>query len=188
MNTFSPSPYYAADWRNHQATLSQGGLTVWFDRDMQWFAPLTGKSGRNPTFSDASIKFCLTVRELFGLPLRQTIVFVQKLLQLSGLDWSTPDYSTLCRRQKQIGFALPCTPRDGGLHLLIDSTGTRILGEGEWKHKKYGAYYRRHWCKIQLGMDAGILKVCMMEPKENTGAFALPVPMPRQLHAPSASC
>ena len=63
--------------------------------------------------------------------------FVQSLIQLSGLSWTAPDYSTLCRRQKQIDITISYQKSHEGLHLLIDSTGLKFLGEGEWKRKKH---------------------------------------------------
>ncbi len=98
--------YRTTNWKSCNAALrSRGSLTVWFDRDMQWQAQPSGKTGRNQTFSDAAVQFCLTMKVLFGLPLRQTTGFVHSLLQLSGLEWPVPDYSTLCRRQKHIGVS-----------------------------------------------------------------------------------
>jgi hypothetical protein len=65
---------------------------------MSWQGEAAGKRGRIMTFSDAAIQFCLTIKGLFSLPLRQTTVFVESLLRLAGLTWSVPDYSTLYRR------------------------------------------------------------------------------------------
>jgi hypothetical protein len=69
----------------------------WFDPEMIWTPPRSGKRGRQQQFSDAAIQACLTLKVLFGMPLRQTTGFVQSLLRLVGLDWAAPDFSTLCR-------------------------------------------------------------------------------------------
>ena len=74
---------------------------------MTWAPPPTGRRGRQCKFSDAAIQTCLTMKVLFGMPLRQTTGFVQSLLQMVGLDWDVPDYSTLCRRQKSLNVKLP---------------------------------------------------------------------------------
>jgi hypothetical protein len=72
---------------------------VWLDPQMQWQAPAaSGKPGRPQVYSDAAVQYCLTMKVLFGLALRQTQGFMQSLLKLSGLDWTAPDYSTLNRR------------------------------------------------------------------------------------------
>ena len=82
------------------------------------------------TFSDAAIELCLTLKVLFHLPLRQTTGLVQSLMHLSALTWPVPDYSTLCRRQQHITVKLPYRRSSDGLHLLIDSTGIKMMGEG----------------------------------------------------------
>ena len=74
---------------------------------MSWHAPPTGKRRRQPEFSDAAIQVCLTMKVLFGMPLRQTTGFVESLLRLVGLDWKVPDFSTLCRRQKTLSVTIP---------------------------------------------------------------------------------
>ncbi|MEG0046198.1 MAG: transposase, partial [Comamonas sp.] len=95
----STSRYHTTNWPNYNAALrSRGSLTVWLDKDMQWFAAASGKRGRSPKFSDAAIQFCLTIKNLFGLALRQAVGFVESLLKLSGLHWPVPDFSTICRR------------------------------------------------------------------------------------------
>ena len=70
---------------------------IWLDKDMIWLAPHDGRPGRPAVFSDASIQFCLTIKVLFKLPLRQTTGMVASLLKLANLDWTVPDYTTLCR-------------------------------------------------------------------------------------------
>src|SRR6476661_10447424 len=98
-------------------------------------------SGRSPSSSDEAIQFCLSIKCLFSLPLRQAMGMAQSLLGLAGLDWSVPDYSTVSRRQKTLQVAIEVAPTANGLHLLVDSIGIKMLGEGEWKTKKHGADY-----------------------------------------------
>jgi len=94
MSRPGPPRYRTTNGKTYNAALkSLGVLTVWFDRDMQWLAQPSGKTGRNPTLSDAAVQFCLTIKGLFGLPLRQANGFVHSLLQLSGLEWPVPDYT-----------------------------------------------------------------------------------------------
>ncbi len=81
----------------------------------------SGHKGRQQAYSDAAIQACLTMKVLFGLPLRQTTGFVESLLELIGLDWSVPDFSTLRRRQKTLPVAIPYRSSPGPLHLLIPS-------------------------------------------------------------------
>jgi len=130
---------------------------------MAWTPPPSGKRGRQQQFSDAAIQTCLTLKVLFGLPLRQTIGFVQSLLRLVGLDWATPDFSTLCRRQKTLNVSLPHCGSTGPLNLLIDSTGIKAEGEGEWNARKHGGPKRRIWRKIHIGIDEETLEVWAVE-------------------------
>ena len=85
--------------------------------------------------------------------------FAQSLIKLSGLNWTAPDYSTLCRRQKHIDISIRYQKSGDGLHLLIDSTGLKFLGEGEWKRKKHQSEYRRQWRKLHIGIDAETLQI-----------------------------
>jgi hypothetical protein len=135
---------------------------------MNWHGQASGKRGRSPTFSDQSIQFCLSIKCLFSLPLRQAMGMTQSLLQLAGLDWPVPDYSTVSRRQKTFQVAIEVVPTTTGLHLLVDSTGIKMLGEGEWKTKKHGADYRRQWRKVHLGIDAATLEIRAMEVTDNS--------------------
>ena len=85
--------------------------------------------------------------------------FVQSLIKLCGLNWTAPDYSTLCRRQKHIDISIRYQKCSGGLHLLTDSTGLKFLDEGEWKRKKHQPEYRRQWRKLHIGIDAETLQI-----------------------------
>ena len=124
--------YRTTNWREYNAALkARGSLLVWLDRDMTWVAPTTGKRGRSPTFTDAAIQFCLTIKALFGLPLRQTCGMVESLLKLAGLAWPVPEFSTLSRRQEGLQVDIGYCP-SAALQLLVDSTGVKMLGEGEW--------------------------------------------------------
>ena len=99
------------------------------------------------------------IKSLFRLSLRMVTGFVQSLIKLCGLDWTAPDYSTLCRRQKHIDIQISYQKSCNGLHLLVDSTGLKFLGEGEWKRKKHQSEYRRQWRKLHIGMDAKTLQI-----------------------------
>ena len=130
----APAKYQTANWKACNAALkARGSLTIWLDRDMGWHGAPSGNRRRTPTFSDAAIQFCLTIKCLFNLALRQTVGMVQSLLRLAGLNRPTPDFSTVCRRQKHLQVVIPYRPTTSGLHLLIDSTGIKMLGEGEWE-------------------------------------------------------
>jgi len=156
--------YKTLNWPAYNEALKRrGSLTVWFDPGMTWEAAPTGKRGRQPDYSDAAIQTCLTMKVLFGMALRQTTGFVESLLRLIGLDWAVPDFSTLCRRQKTLAVNIPYCGSQGPLHLLIDSTGIKVEGEGEWNARKHGGPKRRVWRKIHLGIDEQTLEIRAVE-------------------------
>jgi hypothetical protein len=133
MSRPTPPTYKTRNWPAYNEALKRrGSLTIWFDPAMSWEAAPTGKRGRQPAYGDAAIQTCLTMKVLFGMALRQTTGFVESLLRLVGLVWAVPDFSTLSRRQKTLKVNIPYRGSDGPLHLLVDCTGIKVEGEGEW--------------------------------------------------------
>jgi IS5 family transposase len=154
MSKPKPARYRTTNWSSYNDALrKRGSLLIWLDKEMTWHAPHEGRPGRPPVFSNAAIQFCLSLKVLFKLPLRQTAGMVASLLRLAGLDWPVPDYSTLCRRQKTLKVQIPYRRAEGPLNLLVDSTGIKFLGDGEWQARKHGVQGRRQWRKVHLAMD-----------------------------------
>lgn len=86
-----PARYRTTNWKSYNEALKRrGSLLIWLDKDMTWLAPKVGGNGRPPVFSDAAVQFCLMVKVLFGLPLRQTTGMVASILSMAGLDWPVP--------------------------------------------------------------------------------------------------
>ena len=155
MSKPAPARYRTTNWPEYNAALRRrGSLLVWLDREMEWLAPASRRPGRPRTFSDAAIQFCLSLKVLFGLALRQTIGMVASLLKMAGLGWPVPDYSTLCRRQGTVTIQIPFRRSGAPLNLLVDSTGVKMRGDGEWQVRKHGPGRRRQWRKVHLAMDA----------------------------------
>lgn len=122
MSSWSPTKFKTTNWSSYNDSLKRrGSLSIWFDPEMVWVPPPNGRRGRQQNFSDAAIQACLSMKVLFGMPLRQTTGFVQSLLRLVGLDWAVPDFSTLCRRQRTLSVSLPYRGSKGPLNLLIPS-------------------------------------------------------------------
>ena len=164
MSSWTPTTYKTRNWAEYNLSLKRrGSLLIWFDPEMDWEATSSGRRGRQQTYIAAAIQACLTLKVLFGLPLRQTTGFVESLLKLVGLDWSVPDFSTLCRRQKTLSVAIPYKGSAGPLHLLVDSTGIKAEGEGEWNARKHGGSKRRLWRKIHIGIDEETLEIRAIE-------------------------
>ena len=164
MSSWGPTKYKTTNWSAYNEALKRrGSLSIWFDPEMSWDATPTGRRGRQQTYSDAAIQTCLSMKVLFGMPLRQTTGFVESILRLVGLDWRVPDFSTLCRRQRTLNVNIPYRGAKGPLHLLIDSTGIKSEGEGEWNARKHGGPKRRIWRKIHIGIDEETLEVRAVE-------------------------
>jgi hypothetical protein len=164
MSKPAPVRYCTTNWSSYNEALRRrGSLLVWLDREMEWLASRRGRPGRPETFSDAAIQLCLSLKVLFGLGLRQTIGMVESLLKMAGLDWPVPDFSPLCRRQKTVTIQISCRRSGGPLNLLVDSTGVKMLGEGEWQVRKHGPGRRRQWRKVHLAMDTATGDVCGVE-------------------------
>ena len=93
---------------------------------------------------------------MFRLALRQTEELIGSVMRLLGLDLAVPDHSTLSRRAATLEVPRPRpSPSAGPLHLLVDSTGLKLCGAGEWLREKHGTKVRRSWRKLHLGVDAG---------------------------------
>lgn len=115
----------------------------------------TGKPGRPKLYSDLLIKVILEIREFIGGPFRQTAGLVSFIVRLAKLSVKVPDYTTLNKRMSRIDFNLNLEPKRiaGPIYLLVDSTGLKTCGEGEWKDHKHGRDKRRGWAKLHVGYD-----------------------------------
>src|SRR3954462_2625932 len=144
------------NWAEYDAALLQrGSLTVWFTDEAvaAWHAEPRTTRGGQPWHSSLAILTALTLRAVFRLGLRQTGGLIGSILRLLGLDLAVPDHTTLSRRAATL--EVPRSRSGGGpLHLLVDSTGLKLDGPGEWLVEKHGARRRRAWRKLHLGVDA----------------------------------
>ena len=120
MNKPTPKIYRTTNWSSYnRALINRGNICIWFDPKTQWYAQSQGKQGRNQIYSDTAIQCCLMIKSLFRLSLRMVTGFVQSLIRLCGLDWTTPDYTTLCRRQKHIDIAISYQKSSDGLPCAV---------------------------------------------------------------------
>ena len=151
------STYRLRNWSHYnKALVRRGSLTLWVTEDIlaQWRNPQrTGRRGKPSTYSDAAILCMATLAEVYGLPLRATEGLMSSVVGLLRLSLSVPCYTTLSRRRRSLPVCLPRLRRDEPLHLVVDSTGVKIHGEGEWKVRGYGWSKRRTWRKLHLGVD-----------------------------------
>src|SRR5215207_5227704 len=145
------------NWAEYDAALRQrGSLTVWFSEEAiaAWRAEPRTTQGGQAHYSALAIRTALTLRAVFGLGLRQTEGLIGSILQLLGLDLAVPDHSTLSRRAERLEVPKPSPSARDPVHLLVDSTGLRLCGPGEWLVEKHGTRTRRSWRKLHIGVDA----------------------------------
>ena len=148
--------YRVTNWAEYdRALVSRGDLTIWFDEATikdGWTPPPPVGRGKH-LYSALAIQTCLTLKTLFRLPYRATEGLMKSLMRLNGLDRPVPDHTHLSRRAAQLAVKIPRRPRTGPVHVVVDSTGLKIFGEGEWKVRQHGVGKRRTWRKIHLAVD-----------------------------------
>ena len=158
------NPKYKKSYKNENRNWSQydrslrnrGDITLWFSQEAikAWTPKPKGNPGRQRIYSELAIETVLTLRLLFHLPLRQAEGFVCSIISLMRLDLSTPDHTTLSRRSKTLKPLLNARINPGEpLHVVVDSTGLSIHGEGPWSRYKHGGKRRRGWRKLHITVD-----------------------------------
>lgn len=149
--------YRLRNWKDYNAALVQrGSLTLWISDEMLTLwrnQQKTGKPGRSNTYSDLAITCMATLREVYHLSLRAAEGLLLSVIGLLKVDLTAPDYTTLSRRCRTLAVALPRCHKGEALHLVVDSTGVKVFGEGEWKVRQHGYTKRRTWRKLHLGVD-----------------------------------
>src|ERR1035438_6667917 len=146
------------NWTEYDAGLRRrGSLTLWVTPEVLvgWQAARRTTPGGQSIYSELAIETGMMLRLVFHLALRQTEGLMASIFGLLDVPLSTPDHSTLSRRARTMeSFSKGCVLPDGPIHLLIDSTGLKVFGAGEWLQEKHGAKARRAWKKLHLAVDA----------------------------------
>lgn len=149
--------YRITNWSQYNESLVQrGSITFWFSEDVieQWrHANNRPRRGHPFVYSDTAIECLLVVRELFQLPYRQTEGLGQSLAGLMQVEIPIPDYTSLAKRASKIGISLDVRKHTGSIDVVVDSTGLKVFGEGEWKMRKHGKTKRRTWRKLHLAVN-----------------------------------
>src|SRR5829696_8974130 len=149
--------YRVQNWPTYEAGLKRrGDLTLWLDEAAiaGWQAPRRTTPGGQAWYSDAAIELVLVLRLVFGLALRQAEGFAASVLRLLGQELRVPDHTTLSRRGRGFAGRRPKVVPHGPMHLVIDSTGLKLFGQGEWDEERHGRA-RRSWRKLHIAVDAG---------------------------------
>jgi uncharacterized protein (DUF4415 family) len=149
--------YRIRNWAKYNDDLKKrGSITLWIDEDvLRAWKPTpeaVRQRGGQKRYSDGAIECLLMVKGVYHLAYRQTEGFALSLSHLLGVALPIPDYSTLNRRAQTLKVVLP-TSEKGPIHAVLDSTGLKVYGEGEWKVRQHGYSKRRTWRKLHLSVD-----------------------------------
>lgn len=147
--------YQVRNWKDYNKSLiGRGRVTFWIDEKAisEWYGNPSGKPGRPNKYSDIAIITFLSLKQVYRLTLRAAQGFIESLFELMGIKLKVPSYTQICRRQKTV--KLPSLPVcSESIHIVIDSSGLKIFGEGEWKVRQHGYDKRRTWRKLHIGLD-----------------------------------
>jgi len=155
-----PKKYHLSNWKEYNRKLEErGSIEIWFDKEVidRWsgIPKKKGKkkAGRPKEYGEAAIKCALIFKYLHRLAFRQMQRFVSDLVKALNLGVKVPDYSTVCKRQREVKIELVRKYKNSRkLYMLVDSSGLKVFGEGEWKVRMHGIGKRRTWIKLHIGV------------------------------------
>src|SRR5919112_4045594 len=185
--------YKVRNWPEYDRALQQrGSLTVWVTPEAlaAWHPPRTGQRGRPRSYSDVAIETGHLLRLAFGRPWRQTEGLLRSLAALLGVSIGVPDHTTFSRRSPGLALAgsLARAQRTGPVHVVIDATGLKVYGAGEWLAEQHGARGRGPWRKLHLAVDPGTGEILASELTSSEEGDASQVgPLIGQIQGPIAS-
>lgn len=166
--------YRVRNWSKYNKSLVQrGSLTIWVSPEVlaAWTSvPPSGKRGHPRTYSDVSIECMATLRAVYHLAQRATQGLLTSIFELMGVRVTVPSYSTLSRRQQILTIQLPQRKAGEGVHVVVDSTGVKVFGEGEWKVRQHGYTRRRTWKKLHVGVDEATGDILAVRVTDNSVA------------------
>lgn len=148
--------YRITNWSSYnQSLVNRGNITLWISEEVieNWDYNGAKEKGGQFEYSDECIECLLGLKVVFFLGYRQLEGFAQSIISLMGFAVKIPSYSQICRRAKSITIDLLIPKTNCPIFMVVDSTGLKVYGEGEWKARKHGISKRRTWRKLHLGID-----------------------------------
>jgi Transposase DDE domain len=185
--------YRVTNWPEYDGALQRrGSLTVWVTPEAlaAWHPPRTGRRGRSPRYAGLAIETGHLLRLAFGRPWRQTEGLLRSLVTLLGLGVGIPDHTTFSRRSPGLTLAgsLAQAQARGPVHVVIDATGLKVHGAGEWLAETHGGRGRRSWRKLHLAVDPDSGEILASElTASEEGDASLVGPLLDQIPGPIAS-
>ena len=179
------------NWREYDVCLrNRGSLTIWFTPDAiaGWKAQPRTTPGGQRHYSNLAIETALTLRTVFRLALRQSEGLIGSIMRMLEIDLPVPDHTTLSRRACGLPVQLPWRNKTSDLHLIVDSTGLKLRGAGEWLFEKHGTAKRRAWRKLHIGIDAdsGEIVAFDLSDKDVDDASHVPTLLDQLTQAPAS--
>ena len=183
--------YRVKNWSEYEKILVQrSSITFWLSDDFEKVWLYTGEKQRGSQFdySEKAIEIMLTIKEVFHLTNRGVEGFVRSLFAMLNIHLRVPDHSTLSKRGKRLRVRLP-KKTNQSLNLILDSTGLKLYGEGEWKVRKHGYSKHRTWRKLHVGAnpDNGEIQVVLLT-KNSMSDDAVVKQMLEQIEQTLLSC
>lgn len=169
-NNRKKTSYKVKNWAQYnQSLINRGSLTIWITPEVLegWKDKRPAQQGAQFTYSDLAIEALLALKFLLKMPYRATQGFGQSLFKLLEIDLPVPDYTTLSRRAKTLTVKLP-RQSEKVQHIVMDATGLKVYGEGEWKVRKHGYTKRRTWRKIHLSIDPDTQEIVVAQLTPNS--------------------
>lgn len=164
--------YKITNWRQYNESLvNRGSITFWFSEDTleKWHHKnAKPKVGHPFVYSDTAIECLLVLREVFQLPYRQTEGLGKSLAALMKVIIDIPDYTSLAKRASEMDIFLDVRKQAGPIDVVVDSTGLKVFGEGEWKMRKHGKTKRRTWRKLHLAVNPDTHEIVAETMTENS--------------------
>jgi Transposase DDE domain len=183
--------YKVKNWGEYDRALQKrGSLTLWVTPEAiaAWQAPPTGPRGRSPFYSDLAIETGHLLRLAFGRPWRQTEGLLRSVVTLLGVSLAIPDHTTFSRRSVGLSLATPLPPTAEPIHVVIDSTGLKVYGAGEWQKEKHGERGRRTWRKLHLAVNPDSSEILAAElTSKEVGDLSMVGPLLGQIQSPLLS-
>jgi hypothetical protein len=157
-NAAKGNEYKIRNWKEYNQALKQrGSLAIWIEEDIEskWYYQGKRQRGAQFEYSDASIEMAAVLREVYQLPYRQLEGFLKSLIVHAKWEVKVPDYTVIHKRIKKLGISVPDSVKDSKekKYIVIDSTGLKVYGEGEWKVRQHGWGKHRTWMKLHVAVD-----------------------------------
>jgi len=163
--------YSIRNWSEYNKSLKKrGSITFWLSPDAveKWLSDGTSKRGRPEIYSDDAILCALIIKSVYHLPYRGLVGFLETLMLLLGVALPVPCYTRICRRAGKLGKEVAKISKKQPTDVVIDSTGLKVYGEGEWNASKHGKKKRRTWRKLHLAASPDSHEVILSLLGENS--------------------